>query len=123
MLTEQDVEIRDIKPQASVAIPNMMPYVAGGALLFFTLQALYLINGGHVAVHLRLAPGAYLRMSWVWVAFFGAAALLLTPAVANSLRTPAAGTLRGPALLLLAIPTGSAMIMAGIGLRLRRRTD
>ena len=95
----------------------------GGALLFFTLQALYLINGGHVAVRLRLAPSAYRRMSWVWVAFFGAAALLLTPAVANSLRTPAVGTLRGPALLLLAIPAGCATIMAGIGLRLRRRTD
>ena len=40
VLTEQDVEIRDIKPQANVVIPNMMPFVAGGALFVLLLVLL-----------------------------------------------------------------------------------
>jgi len=40
VLAQEDVEIRDIKPQASLEIPNLMPLVAGGALLFLVLAAI-----------------------------------------------------------------------------------
>ncbi len=40
VLSEQDVEIRDIKPQASLAIPNPTPFIAGGALLVGLLAAI-----------------------------------------------------------------------------------
>jgi hypothetical protein len=40
VLAVEDVEIRDIKPQASLEIPNLMPFVAGGALLFLVLAAI-----------------------------------------------------------------------------------
>ncbi len=40
VLTDQDVEIRDIKPQASLAIPDPTPFIAGGVLLFGVLAAI-----------------------------------------------------------------------------------
>ena len=65
--------------------------LAGGAILFFTLQAIYLLAAGHIEVHLRLAPRAFHWMIWSWVALFTAATAILALPVVNSVRdAPAA---------------------------------